>query len=210
MNPAELRLYIAPRAPNPRRVQMFIAEKGITGIPEVAVDLNAQEHRSDTFRARSPLAKVPALELPDGRVLTETRAICSWLEGRWPEPDLMGRNSDERAFIEMADRRVEWYFMLPMAQCIRHTHPGLAPLEQPQFPDFGASQRDKALDTARWLDAELQRQPWVAGERFTIADITAFCTVEFARLARFKPADEGLHALQAWRDRVAERPSARA
>lgn len=209
MNPADLRLFMAPRAPNPRRVQMFIAEKGITGIPEVAVDLNAQEHRSEAFRARSPLAKVPALELPDGRVLTETRAICSWIEGHWPEPDLMGRHPEERAFIEMADRRVEWYFMLPMAQCIRHTHPGLAPLEQPQFPDFGTSQRDKALDTARWLDAELQRQPWVAGDRFTIADITAFCTVEFSRLARFKPADEGLHALQAWRDRVADRPSAR-
>ena len=69
MNPAELRLYIAPRAPNPRRVQMFIAEKGITGIPEVAVDLNAQEHRSDAFRARSPLAKVPALELPAGKAV---------------------------------------------------------------------------------------------------------------------------------------------
>ena len=87
---------------------------------------------------------------------------------------------------------------------------GLAVLEQPQFADFGQSQINKFIESATWLDAELQRQPWVAGERFTIADITAFCTVEFARLARFKPADEGLHALQAWRDRVAERPSARA
>jgi glutathione S-transferase len=108
----------------------------------------------------------------------------------------------------MADRRVEWYFMLPMANAIRHTHPGLAPLEQPQFPDFGHSQVAKARETAAWLDAELQKQPWVAGNRFTIADITAFCTVEFARLMRFKPADEGFHALQAWRDRVATRPSA--
>jgi glutathione S-transferase len=100
--------------------------------------------------------------------------------------------------------------MLPIANCVRHTHPGLAPLEQPQFPEFGRSQGEKLRETAAWLDGELQRQPWVAGERFTIADITTFCAIEFARLMRFKPADEGFAALQAWRDRVAARPSARA
>ena len=203
-----MRLYMAPRAPNPRRVQMFIAEKRITGIEEVAVDINAHAHRDPAFRAKSPLSRIPVLELDDGRALGETRAICAWLEGRWPTPNLMGDGADEAAFIEMADRRVEWYVMLPLAQAIRHTHPGLAVLEQPQFPDFGASQRDKALDGLRWLDETLARQPWVAGERFTIADITAFCTVEFGRLAKFRPADAGLSALQAWRDRVAARPSA--
>ncbi|QHE88310.1 glutathione S-transferase family protein [Hydrogenophaga sp. BPS33] len=205
-----MRLYVSPRAPNPRRVLMFLVEKDINGLELINVDLNAQEHKTADYRAKSPLARVPALELDDGRVLTETRAICTWLEGRYPQPNLMGRNADERAFIEMADRRVEWYLMLPMANAIRHTHPGLAPLEQPQFPDFGQSQLPKARETAAWFDGELQRQPWVAGERFTIADITAFCAVEFARLARFRPGDEGLHALQAWRDRVAERASARA
>jgi len=203
-----MKLYVSPRAPNPRRVLMFLVEKNINGLDLVNVDLNAQEHKTPEYRAKSPLARVPALELDDGRVLTETRAICTFMEGRVPEPNLMGRNAEERAFIEMADRRVEWYLMLPMANSIRHTHPGLAPLEQPQFPDYGQSQFQKALEGARWLDAELQRQPWVAGDRFTIADITAFCAVDFARLARFKPADHGLQALQAWRDRVAERPSA--
>jgi glutathione S-transferase len=203
-----VKLYVSPRAPNPRRVLMFLVEKHINGLELVNVDLNAQEHKTSAYRAKSPLARVPALELDDGRVLTETRAICTWIEGRYPAPNLMGHNAEERAFIEMADRRMEWYFMLPMAHAIRHTHPGLAPLEQPQFPDFGQSQGIKARETAAWLDGELQRQPWVAGDRFTIADITAFCTVEFGRLARFKPADEGLHALQAWRDRVAARPSA--
>lgn len=203
-----MKLYVSPRAPNPRRVQMFIAEKAITGLEFVNIDLNAQEHKQAAYLAKSPLARVPALEFDDGRVLTETRAICTWLEGVHPEPNLMGRDADERAFIEMADRRMEWYLMLPLANAIRHTHPGLAPLEQPQFPEFGQSQQAKAMETAVWLDAELQRQPWVAGERFTIADITAFCTVEFGKLLRFKPADAGLPALQAWRDRVAARPSA--
>ena len=205
-----MKLYIAPRAPNPRRVQMFVAEKGITGLELVTVDLNALEHKGAAFRAKSPLARVPALELDDGRVLTETRAICTYLEGLCPEPNLMGRDATERAFIEMADRRVEWYFMLPIGNCIRHTHPGLAPLEQPQFPDFGRSQGEKLRETAAWLDAELQRQPWIAGERFTIADITAFCAIEFAKLMRFNAGAEGFSALQAWRDRVAERPSAKA
>lgn len=205
-----MKLFVAPRAPNPRRVLMFLVEKGIQGLELVQVNLNALEHKSDAYRAKSPLARVPALELDDGRVLTETRAICTFLEGRFAEPNLMGVDATERAFIEMADRRVEWHLMLPIANCVRHTHPGLAPLEQPQFPDFGRSQGEKLREAAAWLDGELQREPWVAGERFTIADITVFCAIEFARLMRFRPADEGFAALQAWRDRVAARPSAQA
>ena len=205
-----MKLYIAPRAPNPRRVQMFVHEKGITGIDLVPIDLNAGEHRAAAYRAKVPVARVPALELDDGRYLSETRAICSYLEGLHPEPNLMGEDFDERAFIEMHDRRVEWYWLLPIANCIRHTHPGLAALEQPQFPDFGHAQGTKVRDSARWLDETLQQQPWMAGERFTIADITAFCAIEFARgLMKFNAGAEGFAALQAWRDRVAERPSAR-
>ncbi|MDO8903567.1 glutathione S-transferase family protein [Hydrogenophaga sp.] len=205
-----MKLFVASRAPNPRRVLMFLVEKNINGLDLVQVDLNVQEHKTETYRAKSPLSKVPALELDDGRVLTESRAICTYMESLHPAPNLMGVDAEERAFIEMADRRMEFHLMLPAANCIRHTHPGLAVLEQPQFPDFGQSQISKFMESAAWLDSELQRQPWVAGERFTIADITAFCTIEFARLMRFKPADAGLHALQTWRDRVAERPSSRA
>ena len=205
-----MKLYIAPRAPNPRRVQMFMHEKGITGIDSVPIDLNAGEHRAADYRAKVPVARVPALELDDGRVLSETRAICSYLEGLHPQPKLMGEGFDERAFIEMHDRRVEWYWLLPIAHCVRHTHPGLAALEQPQFPDFGQSQGVKVRESARWLDDVLQKQNWMAGARFTIADITAFCAIEFARLMKFNAGAEGFAALQAWRDRVAERPSARA
>ena len=205
-----MKLYYAPRAPNPRRVQMFMAEKGITGITLVPVDLNQGEHFSAAFRTKSPQAKVPALELDDGRVLTETRAICSYLEGLYPETNLMGVGFDEHAFIEMADRRVEWTLLLGIANGVRHTHPGLAPLESPQFADFGRSQTDKVKAAAKVFDTLLQHQEWMAGPRFTIADITAFCSLEFGRaLLKFTPADLGLTALQDWRDRMAARPSAK-
>lgn len=206
-----MKLFSAHRAPNPRRVLMFLAEKGITGIEVVNVDLNAGAHRSPEFLTKSPLAKVPALELDDGRVLTETRAICTYLEGLHPEPNLMGVDATERAFIEMADRRVEMTLLLQIANAIRHTHAGLAALEQPQFADFGKSQGEKMLATAAVFDQLLQQQEWMGGARFSIADITAFCALDFARgLLRFTPARSGLAALQAWRDRVAERPSAAA
>ena len=205
-----MKLYTAQRAPNPRRVLMFIHEKAITGIELVPVDLNAGEHKGTAYRALNPVATVPTLELPDGRCLSETRAICSYLEGLQPEPNLMGRDFAERAFIEMHDRRVEWYWLLPIANCVRHTHPGLATLERPQFADFGRSQGEKVRERARWLDEQLAAQPWMAGERFTIADITAFCALEFARgLMKFDAGAEGFARLQAWRERMAERESAR-
>jgi glutathione S-transferase len=204
-----MKLHTSLRAPNPRRVDMFIAEKGILGITREYVDLNAGQHRTPEFRARNPMARVPVLELDDGRFLAETRAICTYLEGLYPEPNLMGIDSEERAFIEMADRQVEYYLFMAVANVVRHTHPGLATLEHPQFPDFGQSQGTKMLDAARIIDQQLASHPWIAGDRYTIADITAFCAVEFARLAKFKPADAGLAHLAAWRDRVAERPSAK-
>lgn len=205
-----MKLYTTPRAPNPRRVMMFMAEKGITDVAMVSVDINSQAHKADAFRAINPLTTVPVLELDDGRVLSESRAICTWLEGQYPDCNLMGVDTEERAFIEMADRRAEWYLLVPIAQVIRHTHPGLAPLEQPQFPDYGQAQTAKVRDYAARFDALLNRQPWMAGDRFTIADITAFCALEFAKLMKFSPKTEGLTALQAWRDRVAARPSAAA
>lgn len=206
-----MKLYTSVRAPNPRRVAMFIAEKGLADIEPVIIDLNAGQHRSAEYLARNPFGRVPALELDDGRVLSETRAICSWLEGYAPEPNLMGEGYDERAFIEMTDRRVELHLFYGIANFVRHTHPGLAVLEQPQFPEYGKAQGEKMRETARWLDQVLAAQPFVAGQRFTIADITAFCALEFARgLMRFRPAQEGMPHLQAWRDRIVERPSAAA
>jgi len=206
-----MKLYVAPRAPNPRRVTLFIAEKGLQGIELVNVDLGAKEHFAEAYRAKSPLSKVPVLQLDDGRYLSESRAICTYLEGRFPQPNLMGEGYEEQAFIERADRQAELYFFGAVASCIRHTHPGLAPLEVRQFAEYGLAQGDKVRELARWFDGELSRQPFVAGQRFTIADITLLCALDFAKgLMKYRPADDGLAHLQAWRERMAERPAVRA
>jgi len=204
-----MKLYMSAYAPNPRRVAMFMAEKGITGIETVMVDLVAAEHKSERFRALNPMQRTPVLELGDGRMLSESRAICTYLEGLYPEPNLMGVDATERAFIEMEDRRAEMHLLLGIANCARHTHPALAVLEQPQFPEFGAAQGIKMRETAAWMDAQLATRTYLAGERFTVADITAFCALEFGRgLIKYRPGAEGLVHLQAWRDRIAERASA--
>ena len=203
-----MKLHTSPRAPNPRRVDMFLAEKGITGIERQTYDLNRGDLRSDEFRRLNPIGRVPVLELGDGRCLAESRAICSYLEHLHPEPNLMGRDAVERAFVEMADRQVELVLLGLIANAVRHTHPGLAPLEQPQFPDFGASQAQKLVDYAATFDRTLASRPWFAGDRFTIADITAFCGIEFAKLIKFRPAEAGLTHLADWRERVAALPSA--
>ncbi len=205
-----MKLYTSDRAPNPRRVRMFIAEKNIAGIDLVQVDLGQGQHRSDAFLALNPLGQVPVLELDDGRLLSETRAICTYLEGLQPQPNLMGEGFEERAFIEMMDRRCELQLFLKIANSVRHCHPGLAALERPQFGEFGLSQGQKMRETARWLDGVLATRPFVAGERFTIADITAFCALEFARgLVKFRRWEEGMGCLQSWRDGVAGRESAK-
>lgn len=204
-----MKLYMSAYAPNPRRVAMFIAEKGITGIETVMVDLVAAEQKSEDFRAINPMQRTPALVLGDGRTLSESRAICTYLEGLYPEPNLMGVDATERAFIEMEDRRAEMHLLLGIANCARHTHPALAALEQPQFPEYGAAQGIKMRETAAWMDARLATRAYLAGERFTVADITAFCALEFGRgLIKYRPGAEGLVHLQAWRDRIAERASA--
>ena len=204
-----MRLHTSSRAPNPRRVDMFLAEKGITGLERRTYDLNRGDLRTAEFRALNPLGRVPVLELDDGRCLAESRAICSYLESLHPEPNLMGGDAVERAFIESADRQVEMFLLFSIANAVRHTHPGLAPLEQPQFADFGASQGEKLLDYAAAFDRILATRPWLAGDRFTIADITGFCGVEFAKLIKFRPAEGGFAHLADWRERVAARPSAK-
>ncbi|HEX5650963.1 MAG TPA: glutathione S-transferase family protein [Steroidobacteraceae bacterium] len=205
-----MKLHTSPRAPNPRRVDMFLAEKGIDGsIERQLYDLNRGDLRSAEFRQLNPMGRVPVLELDDGRCLAESRAICSYLEHLHPEPNLMGRDAQERAFIESADRQVELFLLGSIANAVRHTHPGLAPLEQPQFPDFGTAQGHKMLEYAAAFDRMLASRPWFAGDRFTIADITAFCGIEFGKLIKFRPGDAGLAHLADWRERVAARPSAK-
>ncbi|MEQ1616734.1 MAG: glutathione S-transferase family protein [Terricaulis sp.] len=201
-----MKLFTAVYAPNPRRVAMFVAEKGIADIEIVQVDLMKGEHREPLFRAKSPLAQVPTLELDDGRTLTESRAICLYLEALYPDPNLLGADAFERASIEMWDRRVELMFAMPLMMWVRHGSPMLAAVEKNQNGDVANWYQAQALRMAKWLDGELANKPWIAGDRFTIADITASCGMDFAKMVRWRPGDD-LPNLKRWRAALAERPA---
>jgi glutathione S-transferase len=199
-----MKIYTAPYAPNPRRVMMFIAEKGIADIEIVSFDLPKGEHRGAEFRAKSPLAQVPTLELDDGRTLTESRAICGYLESLYPEPNLMGRDAYERAHIEMWDRRAELQFSLQLMLWVRHGSPLLAQVEKNQSAALASFSHDNSMRMAKWFDKELSGRPWIAGEHFTIADITAACGVDFAKMMKWRPGED-LPNLKRWREAIGER-----
>ena len=200
-----MKLYTAAYAPNPERVRMFLCEKGIDDIDMVPVNIMEREHKSAAFRAISPFSQLPALELDDGRVLTESRAICRYLESLHPEPNLFGETGEEAAFIEMWDRRMEFMLLLPLAWWIRHGHPAFTVIEQ-QIADLAPRGEKTFLRVAKWLDGELAKRDYVAGDRFTIADITALAAIGFARVAKWQPDAEKLPHLSAWHARMKERP----
>lgn len=199
-----MKLYVAPFAPNPRRVMMFLAEKNLANIEIVSLNLQEGEHRTEAFRTKSPLAQIPTLELDDGRTLTESRAICSYIEALQPEPNLMGRDAFERAFIEMWDRRMELLFSMPLMMWVRHGNPVLAAVERNQNAEVAAYNQGQAMRMAKWLNEELAQRPWIAGDRFTIADITACCGVDFAKMMRWRPGEDLPH-LKRWRERFGAR-----
>ncbi|PHS28725.1 MAG: glutathione S-transferase [Robiginitomaculum sp.] len=200
-----MKLYTAAFAPNPERVRMFLREKGVDDLEMVEMNIMEREHKSDDYRALSPFAQIPALELDDGRVLTESRAICRYLEGVYPEPNLFGVGYEETAFIEMWDRRVEFMFLLPLAWWIRHGHPAFTAIEK-QIAELAPRGEKSFRFFAKWLDGELTSRDFVAGNRFTIADITAMASVGFARVAKWKPDADELPNLLAWRARMLARP----
>ncbi|PHR60945.1 MAG: glutathione S-transferase [Robiginitomaculum sp.] len=200
-----MKLYSTQTAPNPERVLCFLREKNVTDLEIVPIDLFKGEHRTKEYRVLSPFAQVPALELDDGRVLTESRAICRYLEGVYPEPNLLGEDPIETAFIEMWDRRVEMMWLMPLANWLRHGHPAFAALEK-QIEELAPRGEKSFRRFAKFLDTELQTRDFVAGDRFTIADITAFATIGFARVARWKPDAEETPNLHAWRQRMFDRP----
>lgn len=201
-------LYDTPGAPNPKRVRIFLAEKGVS-LPTRKVDLMSAEHLTEDYAGLNPLRAVPALVLDDGTVLTESVAICRYVEWLHPEPPLFGRGGREQAFVDMWQRRMEFSLFLPVAFAFRHSHPRMAALEKPQLPDFAETQRARAIAGMRFLDRELADRPFVAGEAFTIADITAFVAMELTKLARIEPPAE-LDRLARWRAAVGARPSAAA
>lgn len=201
-------LYDDAIAPTPRRVRMFLAEKGVD-VPRHLVTIGKGEHLTPEYRARVPNARVPALELDDGTVISESVSICRYFEELHPEPNLMGTDAKERAVIDMWQRRIEFELLLPLASVFRHSHPKMATLEK-QVPAFAEVQKPQAEKRLARLDRDLGNSAYVAGDRFTIADITAFTTLAFfPRLAGIT-IDERMPNIQRWMATINERPSAKA
>jgi glutathione S-transferase len=204
-----MKLYGAPKpAPNPRRVRMFLAEKGIE-LAETPIDLAAREHKSPEYREKNSLGQIPTLELDDGVTISETVAICRYFEELQPEPSLFGRTALEKAQVDMWVRRIEFQLMQPVGQFWRHAHPRTAALLQ-QYKDFGESNRAAYSNAQRWLDGELaDGRPFIAGEALSMADICALSTVDFAHWIGLDIDADRPH-LTAWHDRMRARPSAAA
>ena len=203
-----MRLYDSPFAPNARRVRMFLAEKGLD-LPRVGVDLAKLEQRSDDYNAVNPFQVIPALELDDGSVITESIAICRYLEELHPEPALFGSTARERAEVEMWQRLTEFQLLFTIAQTFRHSHPAMREMETPQVPDWAASNRAKASTAMRRFDAALASRRFLAGDAFSVADITGLIAMDFTKPARIVVPEELVH-LRRWREEVATRPSAKA
>lgn len=203
-----MKLYDMGRAPNPRRVRIFLAEKGIE-VPKQEVDLGALEQRSNEFTALNPMQRVPVLVLEDGTVISESMAICLYFEKLHPEPNLFGRDALESALVEMWNRRLELHFYGPVSQSFRHTSPGMAQREKVQVAEWGAVCRDRAVEFLGLLENELGKREFVAGSRFTVADINALCTVDFMRVIKLSITPE-MKNLARWHAAVSARPSAKA
>lgn len=203
-----MKLYDSGPAPNPRRVRIFLAEKGIT-VPLVPVDLGLGEHKSPDFTAKNPLQRTPALELDDGTVITESVAICRYFEELQPEPPLFGVGALGRARVEMWQRRLEFGLLGTVAAVFRHTHPRMAAAEVPQVPAWAEANKPRVEAFLRLLDAHLAQAPFVCGDGFTIADITGLVAVDLMRWARLEvPGD--LDRVRDWHARLTARPSAAA
>jgi glutathione S-transferase len=202
-----MKLYDSKLAPNPRRVRIFLAEKGVE-IESVQVDIGSAENRGPEFLARNPLGGVPVLELDDGSHLSESVAICRYIDETHPEPPLFGSGARERAFVEMWQRHMELEVFLPIAQTFRNTHRFFAG-RIPQVAEYGEVCRKTALARLAWLDGVLADREFVAGDRYTIADITALCGLDFGRPSDIRVADEHKNLLR-WHAAVSARPSAKA
>ena len=197
-----------PRAPNPRRVRIFLAEKGIT-VPFEQVDLAKMEHRSPEFTAMNPLQQVPVLVLDDGTTITESVAICRYFEELPPEPPLFGEDTMSRVMVEMWQRRMEIGLFFPIGAVFRHSHPAMAELEKPQVKEWAEINRPRVLKMLSFLDQELGQRRYIAGDKFTIADITALVAIDFMKPAKIeRPAE--LKNIARWYEEVSSRPSAKA
>jgi glutathione S-transferase len=203
-----MKLYDGGRAPNPRRVRIFLAEKGIK-VPTEQIDLGALQQRSDAFTAINPLQRVPALLLDDGTVIAESIAICRYFEALNPEPPLFGRGALDSALVEMWNRRAELHLLFPVASVFQHLHPAMKQMVQPQVPEWGEANKPRVFWFMKLLDRELKETPYVAGASYTVADITALVAVDFMRVSKLAVPDD-LGNVRRWHEAVSARPSAAA
>lgn len=203
-----MKIYETKMAPNPRRVRMFIAEKGIDNVEYVEVDIQKGDNLSKEFRAKNPLGKVPVLELDDGRCLSETVAICRYFEAANADTLLMGSSAWEQAHTEMWNRRMEISFFFPVAMAFRHTSGYFADREE-VHKAWGESNKVIAEKQFAFLNKHLAKSEFIAGEQFSIADITAVCAVDFAKVIGIKVTDD-LPNLQRWHQAMQARPSYKA
>lgn len=201
-------LYHDPRAPNPRRVRIFLAEKNVA-YDTIEVLIAQGAHQTDDFRRKNPLSLLPVLELEDGRVLRESMAICRYIEEMHPEPNLFGADAWERAQIEMWNRHAELELLWPISQVFRNSHKFWVGRIK-QAPDFADVMREQLAARFEWLDGELAKRQYMASDRFTVADITALCALDFGKVSDIRINSETHPNLSAWYRRVNERPSVKA
>jgi len=211
-----MRLFDFALAPNPRRVRMFLAEKSVE-IPLVEVNTRERQQFEESFRAINPFCTVPVLELDDGTCISESVAICRYIEALHPEPPLMGRDAKDTAVVEMWNRRVELQGYVPASEIIRNSAPmfedrGIAGVESgvPQIPALVDRGKQSLGRFFAMLNRQLADNPFVAGDAFTIADITAFVTIEFVKRAEVSIPDKGAENVVRWHAEIAARPSASA
>ncbi|MGO4173663.1 glutathione S-transferase family protein [Bosea sp. TAF32] len=200
-----MKLYDGGRAPNPRRVRIFFAEKGVALPDLVAIDIAKKEHRTEAFARINPAQRLPVLELDDGTALAETIAICRYIEALHPQPALFGRDPKEQATIEMWNRRIELGLFASVAAVFRHSHPSMAELED-QVPEWAEANRDHVDDHLWLLELQLAGNAFVCGEALSVADITAGIAIDFMKPSRIPLAEDFVH-IRRWHDQLSTRPS---
>ena len=200
-------VYDASRAPNPRRVRMFLAEKGVD-VNYVQLDIQKGENLSPAMLAKNPMGKLPILELADGTCISETDAICTYIEAMHPEPPLLGATPLEKGIVGMWQRRVDQYLMLPVTQCFQHST-GYFKDRMTPVPAFGEQAGKDVVAFLDILDAHLGESDFIAGDAFTVADIIALCAIDFARVVKIRLA-EHQENLKRWHQLVSARASASA
>ena len=200
-------LYDSSFAPNPRRVRIFLAEKGVE-VPIQQIDIGAAENRKSPYIDKNPLVGVPMLELDDGTCIAESVAICRYFEETHPDPPLMGVDAVDRAVVEMCNRRMEFEVFGTITSAFRNTHDFFKGRIK-QIREYGEACRAAAPKKLDWLDGELANREFIAGDRFTIADITALCGIDFGRVIDIRVQPEQ-KSLSRWYEAVSSRPSAKA